>query len=83
MELLLWLEQIAIWRLQRKEKTMANDKITGNPKAPTGIYMDPDALGMYQRATDEYRRVVSSDSASDLIDWVQSVINDAKHGRRR
>lgn len=92
MELLMWLMEIEIWRLQRKEhETMANDKITGDPKAPTDIYCDPYALEMYQRATDRYRQAAKS---GDIVHWVQSVpewyqnevvvrvIDDAKHGRR-
>lgn len=72
-----------------------NDKITGDPKAPTGIYMDPDALGMYEDATDEYRRVLASGSPSQIREYVQCVpewyhneiavraIDDDIHGRRR
>lgn len=70
-----------------------NDKITSNPKQPTGIYMDPDVLEMYESATDEYRRIVASGSAEitawsrSLPEWYQNeiavrAIDDARNGRR-
>jgi hypothetical protein len=94
MELLMWLEQVQIWRLQRKEhEAMTNDKITGSPKSPS-TYNDAEVLRMYQRATDETRRILQSSPEMAQI-WHQStpesyrnemltrVNDDARHGKRR
>lgn len=95
MELLMWLAEVAIWRLQRKDKAMSrNDKITGSPKAPTGMYMDSDVAEMYQSATDEYRRIAASGSteitawARSMPEWYQNeiatrAIDDARNSKRR
>ena len=72
-----------------------NDKITGDPKAPTGIHNDREVLRMYERATDEARRVLASRDTDEIVDWMQSVpeshriemqarVNDdARNGKRR
>jgi hypothetical protein len=96
MELLLWLEQVEIWRLQRKEQeAMANDKITGDPKQPTVMYEDTNVLGMYDWATEEYTRAMTSGDTREIRHWTQELpkwyqneiatraIDDAKHGKRR
>jgi hypothetical protein len=91
------LELIYVWRLQRKEKEAMsrNDKITGDPKQPTGIHNDHEVLRMYERATDEARRVLASSDTDEIVNWMQSVpefhrnemqvrVNDdARHSKRR
>lgn len=95
MELLMWLMEIEIWRLQRKEHSLMvhNDKITGNPKQP-GIPV-PNHLELYRRATEETRRILETSTPDMLKIWHESVpefyqnemltrVNDdARHGKRR
>jgi hypothetical protein len=69
-ELEMWLEQVAIWRLQRKEKEAMfgkrnDDKITDN--GGTG-YSSTKQLDMYTRAAREYERGLLQRFAKVLTD---------------
>lgn len=68
MELLLWLAEVEIWRLQRKEhEAMANDKITGKPR---GLKQDnrfgdlyPD---VYQQAEEHCYEIIATQGLEAL-----------------
>ncbi|HEY4036276.1 MAG TPA: hypothetical protein VGL94_20135 [Ktedonobacteraceae bacterium] len=93
MELLIWLEQVYVWQLQRKEKeamfSKRNDeKITDN--GGTG-YSSRKQLDMYTKAAREYEQGLVTHMENDDDLTTQSVINeikvraidDARNGKRR
>jgi hypothetical protein len=91
-ELLLWLEQLQIWRLQREEKEVMfgkrNDKITEHT---TYVPNQVPPKHMLDRVVEEYKRGQLAHLEQDDDPTVQSIMNevkvrandDARHGRRR
>ena len=87
MELLLWLEQVYLWRPQRKGNSMPHDKITEH-STPVSNQVAP--IGMWDRAVREYERGQLAQMEQDTDSAAQSVINEIKvrsiddriHGRR-
>jgi hypothetical protein len=74
MELLMWLEQVALWQLQRKEKAMPNDKIHGFPRGGYGP-LDNEQVTFW---TEDYERYLAhQDTHVNPVEIMRQLGNNA------